>query len=164
MFKSVAVSCLLGAHSTLQLFVVVVWRKLSFLISFVYHYLRTLCLGKNWCRNFDTYLHVQTDIGKFALRFCGPQGRCQESYLPAPRLYKKHAQKLGYKCLIYYSCELWPYMGRTLSRDLNQFSIMHHSSIQVILCCENFLRVHTQIHVCSELPWMSCLFGAHSTV
>ena len=27
--------------------------------------------------------------------------------------------KLEYNCLIYYSCELWPCVGRILSRNLN---------------------------------------------
>ena len=28
--------------------------------------------------------------------FYGQWGRCEESYLPVPRLYKEHGQKLGY--------------------------------------------------------------------
>ena len=31
---------------------------------------------------------MQTDSSQFAFRFCSPQGRHQESYLPGPRLYK----------------------------------------------------------------------------
>ena len=45
---------------------------------------------------------MQTDSGEFAFRFCSPQGRHQESYLPVSRLYKERRQKLEYKYLIYY--------------------------------------------------------------
>ena len=39
---------------------------------------------------------MQTDSDKFAFRFCSPQGRRLESYLPVPRLYKECGQKLEY--------------------------------------------------------------------
>ena len=51
--------------------------------------------------------------------FCGPLGRHREDYLPVHRLYKEHAHKLEYKCLICYLCELCPCVGGTLSRNLN---------------------------------------------
>ena len=54
----------------------------------------------------NTYPCVWTDSEKFAFRFYSPRGRCLESYLPVPRLYKERGQKVEYKCLIYYSCEL----------------------------------------------------------
>ena len=63
-------------------------------------------LAKTDAENCNTYLRVQTDSGKFAFRFCSPQSRHQESYLPVPKLYKECGQKLEYKYLIYYSCEL----------------------------------------------------------
>ena len=44
---------------------------------------------------------MQTDSEKFAFRFCSPQGRRLESYLPESRLYKEYGQKLEYKCLIH---------------------------------------------------------------
>ena len=76
-------------------------RKLLFR-SYIITY-RFFALAKTDAEVCNTYLCVQTDGGKFASSFCSPRGRCQESYLLVPRLYR---QKLEYRCLIYYSCEL----------------------------------------------------------
>jgi hypothetical protein len=49
----------------------------------------------------NTYLHVQTDGGRFAFHFViHARGRHQERYLPVPRLYKERGQKLEYKCIV----------------------------------------------------------------
>ena len=92
-------------------------RKLSF-HSYISTY-RLFALAKTDVENCNTYPCVQTDAGRFAFCFCDPRGRRQERYLPVPRLYKEHGQKLEYECLIYYSYELWPCMGRTLFHNLN---------------------------------------------
>ena len=73
-------------------------RKLLF-CSYIITYILFL-LAKTDAENCKSYLHVQTDSGRFVFCFCGQQGRRRESYLPVPRLYKELWQKLGYKCLI----------------------------------------------------------------
>ena len=87
-------------------------RGVVAIVSFVYHCMQAVCLGKNWHRKLQSYPRVQTDSGRFAFHFCGQQGRCQESYLPVPRLYKERGQKLEYKCLIYYS---WILLARLVT-------------------------------------------------
>ena len=54
-------------------------RKLLF-CSYIITY-RLFALAKTDAENCNTYLRVQTDSGKFAVYFCSPQGRGQESYL-----------------------------------------------------------------------------------
>ena len=79
-------------------------RKLQFR-SYIISY-RLFAFAKTGAENCNSYAHRQTHSGRFGFCFCSPQGRRQESYLPVPRLSKKRGQKLGYKCLIYYSCKL----------------------------------------------------------
>ena len=112
--------CSLSVHVTLRssnaILGPVEARKLSFRLCVISY--RLFALAKTDAENCNTYPRLQTDSGRFAFRFCGPWGRHQESYLPVPRLSKEHGQKLEYNSLIYYSCELWPCMGGTLSRNL----------------------------------------------
>ena len=95
----------------------VVTCKLSFPLCDISH--RQFTLAKTYADNCNTYLHLQTDSGRFAFCFCGPRSRHQESYmyLPVPRLCKERGQKLPH-LLLFYSCELWPCMSGTLSRNL----------------------------------------------
>ena len=46
---------------------------------------RLLASAKTDTETCNTYLRIQTDGGNLAFRFCGPQGRHQESYLPVQR-------------------------------------------------------------------------------
>ena len=78
---------------------------------------RLFTLAKTDAEICHTYPRIQTDSGYLAFSFGGPLGRHREGYLPVFRLYKEHTLKSEYKRLICYSCELWPCVGRTLSRN-----------------------------------------------
>ena len=90
--------------------------KLSFRFYVITYRLFTL-LAKTDAENCNTYLRLQMDSGRFSFRFLWSMGQAsgQESYLPVSWLCKERGQKLEY----YYSCELWPCVGGTLSHNLN---------------------------------------------
>ena len=56
-------------------------------------------------QKFAILIHAYRLIMASLLLFCRPLGSRWECYLPVPRLYKEHAHKLEYKCLICYSFE-----------------------------------------------------------